>query len=110
MPDVTWQLVLVGLLVVFFVFGGVVNLYGPEAVTKDFARWGYPPYFHLVTGALELLAAVLLVFPATRLIGVALGGSVMLAAAATLLFQREFTHMIPALVVVGLLVLVARAA
>ena len=87
MPDVTWQLVLVGLLVVFFVFGGVVNLYGPEAVTKDFARWGYPPYFHLVTGALELLAA-----------------------AATLLFQREFTHMIPALVVVGLLVLVARAA
>jgi len=49
----------------------------------EYRRWGYPDWFHFVTGALELATAALLVVTATRLLGAGLGGAVMLAAAGT---------------------------
>jgi len=106
MPEFTWRLVLVALLVAFFTFGGVVNLIGRKPLVDDFIRWGYPPRFHLVTGALELATAALLLFPETRWIGTALGCCVMLAAAGTVIFHREYAHAIPALVVFGLTALI----
>ena len=107
MRSLAWELAVIILLAAFFVLGGVVNLAGPRKVVEDFVRWGYPAWFHLVTGILELAVAALLVFPATRGIGASLGFGVMLVAAATLIFHREYVHAIPALVVLGLIALVA---
>ena len=45
---------------------GVVNGAGPARIRDDFLRWGYPPWWNLVTGALEGLAAALIAWPATR--------------------------------------------
>lgn len=106
MPEITWVVVLTWLLVAFFVFGGVVNLIGPKQVMADFARWGYPSWFNLVTGVLELATGALLALPGTRAIGLVLGGCIMLAAAGTVLLHREYGHAVPALVAAALLVLV----
>jgi hypothetical protein len=84
---------------VLFAVAGVVNLAGRDAVKRDFARWGYPAWFHRVCGALELLSAALLSLQQTRVLGLALCGAIMIAVLFTLLRNREpFGHLAPALV------------
>lgn len=80
------------LLAAFFTFGGVLNLALPEPIRNDYARWGYPDWFHYVTAALEFLVAAALLFPNTRIFGAALGSAVMAAAVGTTLFHREYKH------------------
>ncbi len=104
-PTLSTTLVLTGLLAAFFAFGGVANLIGPRTIVEDFVRWGYPRRFHLVTGALELVTAALLLSPMTRMAGAVLAICIMGAAVATLVFHREYGHALPALVVIGLTVL-----
>lgn len=91
MPDnlATWALY--GLIAVYLV-GGVVNLIGPKPVRDSFVAWGYPRWFNYVTGALELLTVALLVNEPTRLLGVALGAMIMLAALASLARNRAWNH------------------
>jgi hypothetical protein len=55
-----------------FAVAGVVNLTGRGAVKRDFERWGYPAWFHLLCGALELLSAALLFGQQTRVVGLTL--------------------------------------
>ncbi|WP_043201697.1 DoxX family protein [Paraburkholderia acidipaludis] len=82
-----------------FAVAGVVNLARPGAVKRDFARWGYPAWFQLLCGALELLSAALLPGQQTRLLGLALAGAIMSGALFTLVRNREpFRHLAPALV------------
>jgi len=102
MLELTWKLILVVVLVAFFAFGGIVNLLPPKSIVDDFVRWGYPAWFHFLTGTLELATAALLLFPESRQIGAALGCCVMLAAVGTVIFNREYAHAIPGLVVFGL--------
>jgi hypothetical protein len=45
---------------------GAFNFIGPRSIRNSFARWGYPPGFHRVTGGLEMTAGLLLLIPATR--------------------------------------------
>ena len=61
--------VLALILAAFFVVGGTANMLASEATRADYLRWGYPAWFHYVTAALELTAAVLIAFPRTRLAG-----------------------------------------
>jgi hypothetical protein len=80
------------LLVAFFLLGAAINVAAPPTVRDEFARWGFPSWFHLVVSALELAAAVLLALPAYRKFGVAIGGMAMLGAAAVVLYHGEFAH------------------
>jgi hypothetical protein len=57
-----------------------------------------------IGGALEILGAGLIVFPQTRLWGVALVAMVMIAAMATVTRRRDYGHLPP---VLGLTVLIA---
>ncbi|WP_397448345.1 DoxX family protein [Pseudomonas sp. NA-150] len=64
--------ILATILAVLFAIAGVVNLAGRGAVKSDFARWGYPAWFRLLCGALELVSAALLLGQQTRVLGLTL--------------------------------------
>ena len=93
-------------LAVFFVVGSLSNLLAVGSIYEEYLRWGYPPWFHLVTGSLELTSAVLLAQTRTRLWGAALGCSVMLAAFATVTLHGEYGHGVPPLIVATLSIVV----
>jgi hypothetical protein len=98
--------ILVMVLTALFAVSGVVNLAGLGPVKRDFARWGYPTWFRLLCGALELFSAGLLLGQQTRFLGLALEGVIMVGAVITLLRNREpFLHLAPALIFSALVVL-----
>ena len=84
-----------------------MNIIGPDPIRADFARWGYPEWFHLLTGALEVVTAGLLMSRLRRA-GVAIGAGIMTAAAVTLVVNGEYFHTVAPLVVLTLLGLVWR--
>jgi len=49
------------LLTLAFLGAGVVNALGRGTIKDDFVRWGYPRWWNLVTGALEVAAAATVV-------------------------------------------------
>ena len=85
-------------LAAFFVVGSLGNILAPGSIYEEYLKWGYPRWFHVVTGALELTTAVLLARPGTRLLGSALGCAVMLGALATVTLHGEYGHAVPPLV------------
>ncbi|SAK57188.1 hypothetical protein AWB76_02412 [Caballeronia temeraria] len=100
-----FESVFVTIVAVLFAVAGVVNLAGRGAVKRDFVRWGYPAWFHLLCGALELLSAALLAGQQTRVLGLTLAGAIMIGALFTLLRNREpFGHLAPALIFSALVV------
>lgn len=97
--------ILATVLAVLFAVAGVVNLTGRGAVKSDFARWGYPAWFRLLCGALELFSAALLFWQHTRVFGLALAGAIMVGVLFTLLRNRESVgHLAPAVVFAALVV------
>ena len=105
-----WPVLVAWALAAFFLIGAVGNILAPPNVIADYARWGYPGWFHYLTGVLELSVAVLLVRRKTRRAGALLGGLVMTAAAVTLILHAEVTHAIAPTTVLLLLILVGRTA
>lgn len=102
MRNLSWRPILAWTLAAFFLFGAIGNIFVSESITEDYLRWGYPDWFHFVTGGLELTTAVLLAVAATRLWGAALGCVAMFAAAATVIVHGEYAHAIPPVVVLAL--------
>lgn len=96
-----WKALLAWLLAAFFLIGSIGNLLAPEQLLADYARWGYPRWFHYVTGSLELVAAILLASRSLRFPGAVLGAAIMLAASATVLFHGEHAHAMAPLVVLA---------
>jgi len=82
------------------------NIFAPPSIYGEYLRWGYPRWFHFVTGSLELTTAVLLARERTRLWGSALGCTVMLAALATVTRHGEYGHGVAPLVVATLSIVV----
>ena len=76
-----------------FTGAGLFNAIGSAAVQAGFIRWGYPAWWNLVTAALEMLSAALIVFPETRIWGLALGAMVLIAAVSTVTWHREYEHL-----------------
>src|SRR4051812_36642667 len=93
-------------LAAFFVVGSLSNIFAPSSIYQEYLRWGYPRWFHFVTGSLDLTTAVLLARAQTRLWGSALGCTVMLAALATVTLHGEYGHAVAPLVVAALSILV----
>jgi hypothetical protein len=90
-----WNLILAWALAAFFILGGVINVLALGSTAAEYRRWGYPDWFHFVTGALEFATAVLLAFAATR------------AAVATVTVHGEYVRATPPMVVLLLLAVVA---
>ncbi len=106
MSKISWRQVLALALAAFFVVGSLSNIFAPPSIYAEYLRWGYPRWFHFVTGSLELTTAVLLARAQTRLWGAALGCAVMLAALATVTLHGEYGHGVAPLVVAALSILV----
>ena len=83
------------LLALAFIGAGIGNAAGGAAIQAQFQRWGYPAWWNFVTAAVEVLDAVLIVFPETRILGLALGAVVMIAATGTVIWRREYKHLLP---------------
>ena len=99
MSKIPWRQILPLALAAFFVVGSLSNIIAPGSIYGEYLKWGYPRWFHFVTGSLELTTAILLFRAPTRLLGSALGGTVMLAALATTTIHGEYGHAVPPLVV-----------
>lgn len=106
MPKISWRRVLPLALVAFFVSGLLSNIFAPRSIYEEYLQWGYPHWFHFVTGSLKLTTAFLLAWERTRPWGAALGCTVMLAAFATVTLHGEYAHGVAPLVVAALSILV----
>jgi uncharacterized membrane protein YphA (DoxX/SURF4 family) len=86
----------VWLLAAGFLGAGLFNVAGTRATRDEFVAWGYPAWWCWVTGGLEILTAALIAVPLVRGAGIVLGALVILAAVATLLRHRAYSHLPPA--------------
>ena len=95
------------LLAAAFFGAGVFNVIGTRANRESFVRWGYPSWWNFVTGGLEISSAILIALPLTRIAGLVLGATVIIAAVLTVVRHREFSHLVPLGVFLTLIALVA---
>jgi hypothetical protein len=95
------------LLVAGFFGAGLFNAIGTSATQSNFARWGYPRWWSFLTGGLEIMSAVLIALPASRIIGLALGAAIISAAVLTVLRHRDLSHLVPLGVFVALIAVAA---
>ena len=78
---------------------GAAKLAGEPTLHDSFVRWGYPTWLRLVTGCLEIIAALMVLLPFSRLVGAGLAIAVMVAAAGTHGLHGEYGQMLPPLLV-----------
>ena len=83
------------LLVAGFFGAGLFNAISTPATQSDFARWGYPRWWGRLTGGLEIISAVLIALPASRIVGLALGAVIIAAAVMTVLRHHDLSHLVP---------------
>jgi uncharacterized membrane protein YphA (DoxX/SURF4 family) len=95
------------LLVAAFFGAGVFNAIGTRATVESFVRWGYPSWWHWVTGGLEILSAILIALPLGRDAGLVLGAIIIAVAVLTVLRHREYSELVPLSVFFVLIALAA---
>ena len=79
------------LLTGLFGASGVLHLAGPRFLRLAYRRWGFPGNAHRVVGVLEILAALFLSNPVTRIWGVILAGFIIFFATVALLNHGKIT-------------------
>jgi uncharacterized membrane protein YphA (DoxX/SURF4 family) len=110
MRKLSWKSLLAWALAAFFVVGSAINLLDPPSTAAEYQGWGYPGWFHFVTGGMELATAVLLLAGTTRLVGAAIGCMVMIGATTTLIAYGAYAHAALPIIVLGLLIIVGWSA
>src|ERR1700676_4575335 len=98
LSKISGRQVLAWALAAFFVAGSLSNLFAPRSIYEEYLKWGYPHWFHFVTGSLELTTAVLLARAASRLVGTGPGCTVMCAAPGTVIIHSEYGHAVAPLI------------
>ena len=98
-------MVSIWLLVAGLLGAGCFNAIGKPGTQSDFARWGYPRWWNVLTGGLEILGAVLIALPVSRIAGLGLAAAIVAAAVLTVLRHRDFSHLVPLGVFVVLIAL-----
>lgn len=91
-----------GVLFVIFLGAGLTKLAGTEMAVQMFDQFGYPAWFMYLTGALEVIGAVLVVIPGARFLGGVILALVALGATSTHLRMGELVEAIlPAVLMVA---------
>ena len=87
-----------------FCLAGLINLSGSSQVRAVYRLWHYPHHFYRIVGATELMAAIFLIVPETRVWGIAAGGMITFIAIVTLLHHRQYLWSLPAMLLLVSLV------
>jgi uncharacterized membrane protein len=82
--------VLADALAAVFCVIGLIHLLGPRFLRDAFEKWNYGTRVRLVTGALEIMAALMLAHPELRGWGIALAALIMFGAVITLLSHGQY--------------------
>jgi hypothetical protein len=80
---------------------GAVQLIGPRFVRDAYKRWDYGPRVRIVTGVLDVLAAIMLTVPVLRGWGIALAAVLTFGSVVVFLNHRQYRYALPA---IGLLI------
>jgi uncharacterized membrane protein YphA (DoxX/SURF4 family) len=81
--------VLSALLALMFLFAGGFKLSGAQVAVDNFSKWGYPDWFRVVTGIIEVTAGVLVLVPRRSFLGALLILPTMVGAVLTHLTHAE---------------------
>jgi hypothetical protein len=87
-----------------FLLAGLVNVGGSSMVRAAYRAWDYPPNFYRVVGTIELMVALFLALPQTRIWGVILGGFIAFFSVVTLLKHSRYGWSLPAMLLLAALV------
>ncbi|HEX4272304.1 MAG TPA: DoxX family protein [Rhizomicrobium sp.] len=89
-----------------FLLAALVNLTGSSVVRAAYRAWdyAYAPNFYRVVGVIELLAALFLALPQTRIWGVILGGGIAFFSVVALLKHGRYAWSLPAMLLLAALV------
>lgn len=88
------------------VFGliGAVQLAGPKFVRDAYRRWDYPQRVRVLTGILDIAAALMLALPALRGWGIAVAGILTFGSVIVFLSHRQYRYAVPAVALMVALV------
>jgi hypothetical protein len=85
-----WLALIVGLI-------GAVQLIGPRFVREAYRRWGYGGRVRLVTGILDVAAAIMIALPVFRGWGIALAAVLTFGSVVVFLNHGQYRFAIPAI-------------
>lgn len=91
---VTWMLS--GGLAALYGFAGLPKILGATEMTQHFAQWGYPAWFRVLIGLVEVAGAIGLLLPAVAFYAAGTLGAVMIGAIYTLLITHDPSLPVPA--------------
>lgn len=97
-----YSVLVVGIAIIYLATG-LRKLFGAESIVTDFMSWGYSPLFMHFIGIIELLGAIALLIPQTRVLAIPSLGVVMLGAIGTHLLNGEYLQVLLPLVMLVLL-------
>lgn len=80
----------VDLVSAIFVLLGLVSLSGSTHFRAVYRLWHYPHNFYCIIGLAELMVALFLFMPQTRIWGIAVSGMIALVTTVTLLRNRKY--------------------
>jgi DoxX-like family len=88
------------------IFGvsGLFHLAGLGFVRRAYARADFPPGFYRMAGFVQLVAALFLASPFTRIWGVILAASITFAAVVVLLSNHRYVYLVPGLLLLAALI------
>ena len=104
----TFSVLAAALAVVFCVIG-FIHLLGPRFLRDAFEKWNYGTRVRLMTGALEIVAALMLAHPELRGWGIALAALIMFGAVITLLRHEQYLCAVPSMALMAALIPAALA-
>jgi hypothetical protein len=76
---------------------GFIHLLGPRFLDDAFERWNFGSRARRLTGALEIIAALMLAHPQLRGWGIALAALIMFGAVITLLRHEQYLCAVPSI-------------
>jgi hypothetical protein len=91
-------------LTALFGISGVCHIAGPEFLRQAYRRWGFPFNAHRVIGVLQVLTALFLSNPVTRIWGVVLASFIIFFATVALIHHGKYVYFLPAVILMLALV------